>query len=125
VILYKGRCSDCGKIGKAHIPFALRTGFGPRLSAMIVELTGVHGDSRRAVQDFLQSVFSLRISQGAIQKIIDRTRQALEAHYAAIQEAVHSAQVNHSDETTWKRGNSLEWLWLRNHTQGKSIEIIN
>jgi transposase len=80
VILYEGRCPGCGKTGKARIPFAVRTGFGPRLSAMIVELTGAHGDSRRAVQDFLQSVFSLRISQGAIQKIVDRSRQALTAH---------------------------------------------
>jgi transposase len=112
VILYKGRCSGCGKTGKAHIPFSLRIGFGPRLSALIVELTGAHGDSRRAVQDFLQSVFSLRLSQGVIQKIVDRSRQALEAHYAAIREVVHSAQVNHADETTWKRKNSLEWLWL-------------
>ena len=112
VILYKGRCSGCGKTGKAHIPLALRTGFGPRLSAMIVELTGAHGDSRRAVQDFLQSMFSLQISQGAMQKIIDRAGQALAAHYAAIQEVVRSARINHSDETTWKRKNGLEWLWL-------------
>jgi transposase len=112
VILYRGRCSGCGKIVKAHIPFSLRTGFGPRLSAMLVELTGAHGDSRRAVQDFLQSVLSLRISQGAIQKIVDRSKQALEPHYAAIQEVVHSAHVNHADETTWKRKNGLEWLWL-------------
>ena len=112
VILYRGRCSDCGKTVKAHIPFPLRTGFGPRLSALIVELSGAHGDSRRTVQDFLQSVLSLQLSQGVIQKIIDRSRQALEAHYAAIQELVHSAQVNHADETTWKRKNSLQWLWL-------------
>jgi transposase len=112
VILYRGRCACCGKAVKAHIPFALRTGFGPRLSAMIIELAGAHGDSRRAVQDFLQAVLSLRISQGAIQKIIDRSGQALAPHYEAIREFVHSAPVNHADETTWKRKNCLEWLWL-------------
>jgi transposase len=112
VILHKGRCSLCGKTVKAHIPFALRTGFGPGLSAMIVELAGAHGDSRRAVQDFLQSALSLQISQGAIQKIIDRSGQALTPHYEAIRKFVHSAPVNHADETTWKRKKSLEWLWL-------------
>jgi hypothetical protein len=79
---------------------------------MIIELTGAHGDNRRSVQGFLQSVFSLRISQGAIQKIVDRSRQALTPHYAAVQDIIRSAQVNHADETTWKRKNSLEWLWL-------------
>jgi transposase len=112
IILYRGRCSGCGRTVKAHIPFALRTGFGPRLSAMIVELTGAHGDSRRAVQDFLQSVFALRISQGAIQKITDRVRQAIEPHYEAIREVVQSAPVNHADETIWKRKKGVEWLWL-------------
>jgi transposase len=112
IILYRGRCSDCGKTVKAHVPFALRTGFGPRLSAMIVELTGAHGDSRRAVQDFLQSVFALRISQGAIQKITDRLRQAIEPHYEAIRAVVQSAPVNHADETIWKRKKGVEWLWL-------------
>jgi hypothetical protein len=67
---------------------------------MIVELAGAHGDSRRAVQDFLQSALSLRISQGAIQKIIDRSGQALTPHYEAIRKFVHSAPVNHADETT-------------------------
>jgi transposase len=112
IILYRGRCSGCGKTVKAHIPFALRTGFGPRLSAMVVELTGAHGDSRRAVQDFLYSVFALRVSQGAIQKITDRLRQAIEPHYEAIRKAVHSAPVNHADETIWKRKKGVEWLWL-------------
>jgi transposase len=112
IILHRGKCSNCGKTVKAHVPFALRTGFGPRLSALVVELTGVHGDSRRAVQDFLQSVFALKISQGAIQKITDRVRQAIKPHYEAIRELVHSAAVNHADETTWKRKGGLEWLWL-------------
>jgi transposase len=112
IILYRGRCCGCGKTVKAHVPFALRTGFGPRLSAMIVELTGAHGDSRRAVQDFLQSVFALRISQGAIQKITDRVRQAIEPHYETIREVVQRAPVNHADETVWKRKKGVEWLWL-------------
>jgi transposase len=112
IILHRGRCSNCGKTVKAHVPFAARTGFGPRLSAMIAELIGVHGDSRRAVQDFLQSVFDLRVSQGAIQKITDRVRQAISPHHEAIRELVHSADVNHADETTWKRKGGLEWLWL-------------
>jgi transposase len=112
LVLHRGKCSNCGKTVKAHIPPALRTGFGPRLSAMVAELTGVHGDSRRAVQDFLQSVFALRVSQGAIQKITDRVSQAIKPHYEVIREMVHSAAVNHADETTWKRKGGLEWLWL-------------
>ncbi|MDR2820357.1 MAG: transposase [Desulfovibrio sp.] len=57
-------------------------------------------------------MFTLQISQGAIQKIIDRAGQALTPHYAEIRKAVQCAPVNHADETTWKRKSVLEWLWL-------------
>ena len=112
IILYRGRCRHCGKRGKAHIPHELHTGFGPRLCALVTELAAVHGNSRRAVQDFLYSVIGIPISQGAIQNILDRASRALAPHYEAIGEAVRAAPVNHLDETTWKRGGRLEWLWL-------------
>jgi len=112
MILYRGHCAHCGKTGKAHIPQHLRSGFGPRLSAMIVELCGVHGDSRRATQDFLYSVLGVSISQGAIQNVLERASRAIEPHYGAIKAAVHVSTVNHADETVWKQKKSLEWLWL-------------
>lgn len=112
VILYRGHCRACGKTVKAHIPHAMRTGFGPRISAMIAELAAVHGDSRRAVQDFLLSAIGVPISQGAIQKVLDRVSQAISGHYEAIGEAARNAPVSYIDETTWKRKKTLEWLWL-------------
>lgn len=105
IILYRGHCRVCGKMVKAHIPQAMRTGFGPRVSAMMAALVAIHGDSRRAVQDFMLSVIGVPVSQGAIQKVLDRVSRA-------IGEAVHSVPVNHIDETTWKRNKTLEWLWL-------------
>jgi transposase len=112
VLLYRGRCRACGKTAKAHIPHEQRTGFGPRLCAMVAELAAVHGNSRRAVQDFLFSVIGIPVSQGAIQNILDRISQSIATHYEAIAESVRAAPVNHVDETTWKRNNALEWLWL-------------
>ena len=111
-ILYRGKCEHCGKTGKAYIPHCLRTGFGPRLSSLIMELCGVHGDSRRATQDLLHSVFGVPISQGAIQNVLERVSRAIIPHYEAIQAAVHSNPVNHADETVWKQKKSTEWLWL-------------
>jgi len=110
-VLYQARCSECGKKVKGEIPCEKRTGYGPRLSAMIVELTGVHGDSRRGVQDFLESVLGLTVSQGAIQKVVNRASEAIKPHYEAIGEAARQAPVNHIDETTWKTNGSLRWLW--------------
>lgn len=112
IILYRGRCTSCGKISKAVIPYAKRAGFGPRFSAAVVELCGIHGDSRRAVQDYCQSVFGVPISQGGIQKIVDRASEAIKPHYDAIDEVAHSERVNHIDETSWRNCSNLAWLWV-------------
>lgn len=123
IILYRGDCTHCGKTCKAVIPSHMRTGFGPRLSALIMEFCGTHGDSRRAAQDFLFSVLGIRISQGAIQRVLERVSQAIEPHYGAIKEAVQSFDVNHADETVWKQRKTLEWLWLLCGTQAAYFMI--
>ena len=112
IILYRGQCSCCGKITKAVVPYAKRAGFGPRFSAAVVELCGIHGDSRRAVQEYCQSVFGVPISQGGIQKVVDRASEAIKPHYDAIDEVAHNERVNHIDETSWRNCSNLAWLWV-------------
>lgn len=123
IILYRGRCSRCGRMVKALIPPEKRTGFGPRLSAIIAELCGVHGDSRRAVQDYLLSVFGLPVSQGGIQKVIDRVSQAIRPHYEVIAEVARDAPVGHVDETSWRRKAKLVWLWVMAGTRAALFMI--
>jgi len=110
-VLYQAECADCGKVVKSEIPQDKSTGYGPRLCATIVELLGVHGDSRRAVQSFLVSLLGLVVSQGAIQKIVKRASEAILPHYEAIRDAARHSAVNHIDETSWKTNGCLRWLW--------------
>lgn len=112
VILYRGRCQHCGKVVKAHVPSEQRTGYGPRLSAVIAVMAGTQADSRRTVQDFFFSVLGLSISQGAIQKVIDRISAAIVPHYEAIAEVSRNAPVNNVDETSWRCKGMLRWLWV-------------
>jgi len=95
IVLHQAQCGECGKIVKSEIPHDKRSGYGPRLSAMVVELAGVHGNSRRSVQDFVFSIFALSMSLGVIQKIINRAKEAIEPHYDAIREAAQQAKVNY------------------------------
>jgi hypothetical protein len=44
---------------------AHRTGYGPRMSALIAELSGMQAVSRKSVQQFLSSVLGISISTGA------------------------------------------------------------
>ncbi len=55
-VLRQGRCSGCGRLLKARLPKAQQTGHGPRLTALIGELSAMHRISRRGVQDFCRSV---------------------------------------------------------------------
>jgi len=110
-ILHKCTCSSCGKTLKAAIPKEHRTGYGPRLSALITELSGIHGDSREAVQDFCASVLGFPISVGAIQNVIDRSSKALDPVYDRIGTLARESRVNYIDETSWFQSGKLQWLW--------------
>lgn len=109
--LYLCRCSRCGKIVKAPLPEAIKTGYGPRLSAFVAELSGIKAMSRADVQNLCASVLGLPIATGTIQKIIDRTSAALQAPYLQIGAAARSAPCNYIDETSWFNENALQWLW--------------
>lgn len=116
-ILHKARCNGCGKTVRADVPKEYQSGYGPRFSAMVAELSGSHGASRQTVQDFCQSVLGIPISVGGIQRIIDRSSEALEPVYDEIGKQARQKEVNHIDETSWFQSGKLNWLWtMVNHT---------
>ena len=100
-LLYQARGVGCGRMIKADMPSPYTTGYGPRLSALIGERSGMHGTSRRLMQDFCHSVLHLPISLGAIQKVIDRVSVAVLAHYDVIAALARNATVGSIDETPW------------------------
>lgn len=111
-VLYKGKCSACGKVGKGYIPQESSTGFGPRFSGLVAEIGGIDGNSRETIKMFSASVLGVHISLGAIQKIIDRASAAINPHYEAIRDKARCQDVNYLDETTWKKRGKLHWLWV-------------
>ena len=111
VVLKKAQCSSCGSWVKAQLPIEYQTGYGPRFSALVAELSGIQGISRQAVESFIQDVFDVPISTGAIQNVIDRVSQALLPVHEAIGAAVRGSAVNHVDETSWQQAGAIKWLW--------------
>ena len=55
------------------MPAQYSSGYGPKLSAVISELSGSHGASRQTVADFCRSVLGLPISTGGIQALDNLT----------------------------------------------------
>ena len=111
-VLLKGCCTRCGKQVSGKIDSEHRFGYGPRISALIAELSGMQGASRSAVVQFLNSVLSVPISTGAVQKVIDRVSQAMAPAYDKITQTAHSQKVGYIDETSWFRAGALHWLWV-------------
>jgi transposase len=110
-LLHQARCVGCGALRKANVPSEQAIGYGPRLTALIGELSGMHRNSRRLVQDFCHSVLHIPMSLGAVQKVIDRASQAMMPHYEAIAALARHATVGYIDETPWYCHNTLQWLW--------------
>lgn len=116
-ILHKGKCNHCGKTVRSVVPKEYQSGYGPRLSATVAELSGSHGASRLTVQDFCRSVLGTPISVGGIQCILDRASKALKPVYDRIGQQARQEEVNYIDETSWFQSGKLRWLWtMVNHT---------
>jgi transposase len=112
VVLYETRCPRCGCLLKAALPVEYHYGYGPRLTALIGELSGPQRDSRSAVQEFCTSVLGVSISRGAIQRAVDRVSEAIQPHYEAIAEQASRATMNYIDETAWYQHGMSAWLWV-------------
>jgi len=110
-ILQQCDCPSCGKKVKAKLPSEVSCGYGPRFSAFIGELSGSKAMSRNDVKQLCESVLDISIATGTIQKIIDRTSQALCPVYEKISRVARSSWCNYIDETSWFTQNDLHWLW--------------
>jgi transposase len=121
--LHQGQCPSCGKVHKASLPLDQTTGFGPRLTAFVGEMSGIVNVSRSAVQELCASVFSIPLSKGAIQKMVNRVSEALIPHYEAIGRVARAAPVNHLDETSWFTQGGRHWLWVMTNPLVASFQI--
>ncbi len=110
-ILQQGKCLKCGKTVKATLADEIQSGYGPRFSALMAELSGTEGMSRQAVKRFCNSVLDVPISVGGIQKVLDRTSEAIKPIYEHIGRIARTSGVNGIDETSWFENGKLKWLW--------------
>jgi transposase len=110
-ILHQCECPNCGKTVKGQMPADKATGYGPRLSGFIAEMSGIKKMSRNDVKQLCESAFGISIATGTIQKIIDRASMSLYPVYDHIGEIARSHWCNYIDETSWFTEHNLQWLW--------------
>jgi len=107
------KCDNCGHVTWAHIPAqVLAHGFGPKLSAAVVFLSGRCHGSKRLVAEIVQTLFDVPISVGSICNIEAEASAALVPAHAQAEQAVRAATVKNADETGWSLAGKLCWLWM-------------
>ena len=107
------QCARCGHLTQAKIPAdVLAHGFGPKLSAATVFISGRCHGSKRVVAEIVQALFGVPISVGSVCNIQAEASLALAPAHAQAQAAVRQAPVKNTDETGWSLAGKLCWLWM-------------
>jgi transposase len=105
------RCS-CGAENWGKIPQTARSGFGPRLTAFLAHLTGLHRVTRRGCQEIAKTIFGIDICLGSVCKLHQEISESLEQAHEAIKQALPEQPVLNIDETGWKKQAERRWLWV-------------
>jgi transposase len=111
---YQLRCirCTCGAENWPKTPHTARSGFGPRITAFLAHLTGLHRVTRRGCQEITKTIFGIDISLGSVCRLHQEVSESLEPAHAQIKQALTQQPVLNIDETGWSTEGHRRWLWL-------------
>lgn len=85
---------------------------GPRLAAAIVFLALRMRLSRARIREFFIELLGLQLSTGVIDETIREAGRAVAPLEDQMVLEIEQAALLHADETPWKEGRKLLWLWV-------------
>ncbi len=106
-------CPHCGKAQLAAVPDSLAPGspFGQSIAALVTTLRYSHAISYARMQQLMQEVFGLEISEGAIANLLLQVKQQLDETVNGIVTRLRQARVIGSDETSARVNGINQWEW--------------
>ena len=104
------RCS-CGAENWPTPPKQARSGFGPRLTAFLAYLTGLHRVTRRGCQEIAKTVFGIDICLGSVCKLHQEVSESLAPAHQEARQSLPEQPVLNIDETGWSNQGESRWLW--------------
>ena len=112
--VYAARCASCGERTVGETPVGLEPSrtFGPRVEALLGYLHHGHHLSHERLVAVCESVFGLRISEGAIAAALARLAARAGPEVATIREAVRASPAINSDETGVRVDGRNWWHWV-------------
>lgn len=105
-------CPHCGTRHHAPIPAEVRAHtVGPRLAGVMAYCSGARHDSKRGVEEVVETVFGVPVALGTVTAVEQEVSAALAAAHAEAVAAVRQAPAKNADATGWKHAGKLCWLW--------------
>lgn len=117
--VHVGRCTRCGRRVQGRHPWqttdalgAASTHLGPHAVALIVLLNKQLGLSHGKIASLLRDWFGLRVRPSGVTHALHRAARQAAPTYAALRDQIRGSPVVSPDETSWKVGGQLWWLWV-------------
>jgi len=116
--IHIGTCRQCGKRFRAR--HALQTSdavgaaasqLGPDLQAMIAMMKDKYGLSYGDIRGWLKDGFSIPVTRGGAAHAVLRAGERVRPLYEVFKQLVRRAEAVYPDETGWKIGGVLKWMW--------------
>ena len=116
--LHIGACTCCGRrvqprheLQTSDALGAAAVQFGPDAQALIALLKNKLGLSYGDVTTLFHDAFDIELTRGAAAHIVRRAGERAEPVYGAFKAMIPQRDTVYPDETGWKVGGRLHWLW--------------
>ena len=116
--IHIGTCRQCGKrfrprhaLQTSDAVGAAASQLGPDLQAMIAMMKDKYGLSYGDICGLLKDGFGIPITRGGAAHAVLRAGQRVRPVYEVLKQLVRRADAVYSDETGWKVGGVLKWMW--------------
>ena len=112
--LHRATCPCCRKQTSATPPSDMSPGspFGPNIASKVAYFHGCQMVSYARLTELMQSVFGMKISEGAIANMLARTATPLATEADKIAAIVRASAVIASDETSARVSGKTFWQWV-------------
>lgn len=122
--IHVGRCKRCGKRVQGRHPRqssdavgSAASQLGPRAVALATELNKGMGLSYGKTATLLNSMFGLPVSRGGLVQAFQRVARKAEPTYQELAAQIRQSRSVTPDETGWKVGGKLWWMWAFSNDQ--------
>jgi transposase len=116
---YAGHCPCCHGVTLAAVPEGMEeaTPFSVNIMALALYLRFTHAISYQRLSRMFLHLFALRISEGALDAMFQRTKPCFDNEVAAILSRLRRSRIVCSDETTVRIDGRTYWNWVFQNDQ--------